>query len=127
MLIRMADGGGSGPASGTPGSMAFEVDPDRLYATANQFEDTARTLSAWVTANRNRFAVKPAGADTVSQDVAEFFTKTAGGDGSGGALDQALSAAENLGAAAAAMRAAAQSYGLTDSTAAGDLTGTNRT
>lgn len=62
----------------------------------------------------------------MSIDIAEFFTRTATDEGTG-ALAQAQAAAANLMKVAEAMRTAAKSYGLTDTTAAADLTSGYRT
>lgn len=118
MTVMLGDGGSSTPESG-PSSMTVEVDADRLYATAHELEATANRLVNWITANDDRFAVRPAGIDVISTGVAGFFHET--WSGSQGAKAQVRDAAANLFEMANTMRAAAKSYHLADTTNAVDL------
>jgi hypothetical protein len=105
---------GAAAASISPGTARFRVDPDRVFALANRFDEIADDIDNASVVGRWRLFARPPGADKPSRDAADRLVETAFGDA--GLVTRTLAYAEELRSAARALRDTATQYGLTDDT-----------
>ncbi len=115
-MLSLWDGGGGAA------KVTLQVAPEDLYQQARDFDSAADMVQACLTANTSNLNVEAAGADVVSQSAAEWFNKSAF-DSETGVIPQLQATVQHFKNAAEAMRAAARSYGLQDTTAANSFNG----
>ena len=96
--------------------------PEDLYQQAHDFDRAADVVQQAVFDNLQELSVQAPGADVVSEVAAKWFFGSAF-DSNFGALAQLNATVQSFRDAAAAMRAAATSYGLQDTTNAGSFGG----
>jgi hypothetical protein len=100
--------------SAAPGQARFRVEPDQVFALANRFDQIANDIEAAADANGRPLVAHPPGRDKPSVDAADRLVQTAFGDA--GLVTRTRKYAEELRAAARALRQTAAQYGLTDTT-----------
>ncbi len=110
-MLSLWDGGGGAS------KVTLQVAPEDLYQQARDFDSAANMVDRAIRSHQTDLRVDAAGADVVSQAAAEWLTNSAF-DGTTGALVQLEKTVQHFRDAAEAMRTAAKSYGLQDSTTA---------
>lgn len=110
-MLSLWDGGGGAS------KVTLQVAPEDLYQQARDFDSAANMVDRAIRSHQTDLRVDAAGADVVSQAAAEWLTNSAF-DGTTGALVQLEKTVQHFRDAAEAMRMAAKSYGLQDSTTA---------
>ncbi len=116
MLAVRTDGGGPG----APSSLTLQVAPEDLSQQANDFDRAGNIVQQAMMDNSSQLNVEAAGADVVSGAAAEWFRNSAF-DSATGVLTQLGVTVTNFRDAAEAMRSAARSYGLQDTTNAASI------
>lgn len=101
-------------ASIGPGPARFRVEPDRVFALANRFDEIAADIDGASSRGAFRLVARAPGADKPSRDAADRLIETAFGQA--GLVTRTRAYAEELRTAARALRDTATQYGLTDDT-----------
>ena len=101
-------------ASMGPGPARFRVEPDQVFMLANRFDEIAANIDGASSRGAFHLVARAPGADKPSRDAADRLIETAFGDS--GLVTRTRAYAEELRAAARALRDTATQYGLTDDT-----------
>jgi len=115
-VLSLWDGGGGAF------KVTLQVAPEDLYQQARDFDSAADMVDQAIRKHQTDLRVDAAGADVISQAAAEWLTNSAF-DGTTGALVQLEKTVQHFRDAAEAMRAAARSYNLQDTTTANSSDG----
>lgn len=97
-----------------PGQARFRVEPDQVFSLANRFDEIAANIDGASSRGAFHLVARPPGSDKPSRDAADRLIETAFGDA--GLVTRLRAYAEELRAAARALRDTATQYGLTDDT-----------
>jgi hypothetical protein len=112
-----------GAANLGSGSARFRVEPDKVYELANRFDAVADKIQIGLWREVMLLAPDSPGADRPSRDAVGRLTETGFGDA--GLVSRLIAYSDEMHEAAAALRATAKQYGLTDNTEGGRLSAAN--